>query len=61
MLIVLSILAIMGIALLILACVLLRTIRFAIHLISQQLEYLGAPLKLSDNGVLYAARRTDHE
>jgi hypothetical protein len=25
------------------------------------LEYLGAPLKLSENGVLFAARRTDHE
>ena len=60
MLVLFSILAVLEIALLVLACVLLREIRFAIHLVSQQLEYLGAPLKY-ENGVLFAARRTDRE
>jgi hypothetical protein len=43
-------------ALLLLACFILREIRFALHLISQQLEYLGAPLEYK-NGVLFASRR----
>ena len=56
MLILLLLLAFVAIAILAFIAVLLREVRFAIHLVSQQLEYLGAPLEIT-NGVLHAARR----
>lgn len=48
-------LVLVAVALLVLIASLLRSIRFAIHLVSQQLEYLGAPLEIT-NGVLHGAR-----
>ena len=57
MLIIIAVLAGAAVVLLYFVAILLREIRFAIHLVSQQLEYLGAPLKVSENGVVYAARR----
>jgi hypothetical protein len=56
LLILLSILAILQVVLLAAIWTLLRIIRFAIQLISQQLEYLGAPLEI-ENGVLFCPAR----
>lgn len=52
-------LSILGVAIIVqlwFVCALLREIRFAIHLVTQQLEYLGAPLELHGS-VLCAAKR----
>lgn len=51
-----TVLCVIAIAILIVIAYLLPEVRFAIHLASQQLEYLGAPLEFT-NGVLHAARR----
>jgi len=57
-LILIGILVIVGVAQLVLSFMMLQEIRFAIHLISQQLESLGAPLRL-ENGVLCAAQKPE--
>lgn len=51
-----AVLGIIAVALLTVITILLREIRFAIHLVTQQLEYLGAPLEFKDR-ILCAARR----
>jgi hypothetical protein len=51
-----AVVAFLAVILLAFIAALLRATRFAVHLVSQQLEYLGAPLEITD-GVLHAARR----
>ncbi len=56
MLMAITVLGVFMVVLLAFIAVLLREIRFAIHLVSQQLEYFGAPF-IVENGVLFAARK----